>query len=187
MGQSIQQLFKEMRHIKPQALHFYRLYIFLSKLPPPGCAGDNVIGTGGVLKVTGRWQCFAYYSNAVCQMKINKYACLSQWSSKNFYHVPADRGVIQHANQAKSQKCNTSFFQMTNDCRKHSKQKLIQSRQLVTCFQIRPGVTISPTLGTRSPLAAEMFRGQEGMAWNSLSWWLTDLSIFCFSGFLLKM
>ena len=30
------ELFKELRHIKPQALHFYRLYrSFLLKLPPP--------------------------------------------------------------------------------------------------------------------------------------------------------
>ena len=33
-----------MRHSKPQALLFYRLYYFLSKLPPPGCAGDYVTG-----------------------------------------------------------------------------------------------------------------------------------------------
>ena len=34
-----------MRRIKPQSLHFYRLYMFffLWKLPPPGCAGDYVI------------------------------------------------------------------------------------------------------------------------------------------------
>ena len=47
VGQSIKSkeelVFKEMRHIKPQALHFYRLYMFsLLKLPPPGCAGDYV-------------------------------------------------------------------------------------------------------------------------------------------------
>ena len=33
---SMVELFKELRHIKPQALHFYRLYrSFLLKLPPP--------------------------------------------------------------------------------------------------------------------------------------------------------
>ena len=35
MGQSTEQLFKEMRHIRSQALHFYRLYVFSFETSAP--------------------------------------------------------------------------------------------------------------------------------------------------------
>ena len=39
---SIEEFFKEMHHIKPQMLHFYRLQIFSFETSAPGCAGDYV-------------------------------------------------------------------------------------------------------------------------------------------------